>query len=284
MKKKAENKVKTTGHSWDGIEEYTNPDPFWLRIVFYITLFFALGYWLLYPSWPAPNSKGILNWSSDKELKDSQAEIDKRRSEYQAEFDKASFEDIFKNEKLMKFAIAGGKSAFENNCAACHGVGGGGNKGYPNLTAGSWLWGGKIDDIYTTLKYGIRSSHDETRESQMAAFGTDKILTHQQIDILTRYVIALSSDKKNPSDLEKGNKLFKDNCASCHGSDGGGGREFGAPNLKDKIHLYHENDYETVFDIINNGRGGLMPYWEGKLSDSTIRQISIYVHQLGGGE
>ena len=277
-----EKKINTTGYSWDGIEEYNNPGPFWLRLFFYIVLFFALIYWILYPSWPTPHSDGLLKWSSIKELEESQVEILALRSEYQAEFDKASFEEILKNEKLLKFAIAGGKSAFENNCVPCHGIGGGGSVGYPNLTTGSWLWGGKLEDIYTTIKYGIRSGHDEARESQMVAFGKDRILNPDQISMLTRYVMSLSNRDSKPED-EEAKKLFIENCASCHGVDGSGGREFGAPNLRDIISLYG-NSYESIFDVIYSGRAGVMPYWVNKLSESTIRQLAIYVHQLGGGE
>lgn len=83
------------------------------------------------------------------------------------------------------------KSAFLNNCAVCHGLSGAGNLGYPNLTAGAWMWGGKLEDIYQTLKFGIRSGHDETRDSQMAAFGKDKILKPEDVDMLTDFVIGL---------------------------------------------------------------------------------------------
>lgn len=280
--KDKEMEITTTGHQWDGIEEYNNPDPFWLRAFFYVALFFALGYWILYPSWPTPHSLGLLSWTSVKELKESQEEILQLRAEYQNEFDQASFEDIMQDEKLMRFAIAGGKAAFENNCSPCHGVGGGGGIGYPNLTAGAWLWGGKIDDIYTTIKYGIRSEHDETRESQMAAFGKDKILNSEQIQVLAHYVVSLSGKNHGSNDV-KGRSLFKEHCSSCHGDDGGGGREFGAPNLRDAVSLYG-NSYQNIFDTIYNGRAGVMPYWNEKLSDSTIRQLAIYVHQLGGGE
>ena len=281
MNKMKKNKaLKTTGHEWDGIKEYDNPDPFWLRLFFYIALFFALIYWLLYPSWPVPNGKGILDWSSKKQLKKGVEKIEKIRSKYQEQFDKSGFEEILKDKNLMKFANAGGKSAFQNNCAVCHGAGGGGNIGYPNLTSGAWLWGGKTDDIYTTLNYGIRSGHEETRDSAMAAFGKDKILTSKQIDVLTKYILNLN----NKDLFNKGaDALYQEHCSSCHSKDAKGDREFGAPNLKDAIWLYG-NDYDTIYDVIYNGRAGVMPYWKDKLSDSTIRQLAIYIHQLGGGE
>jgi cytochrome c oxidase cbb3-type subunit 3 len=271
---------KTTGHEWDGITEYDNPDPFWLRILFYAMLFFSLIYWILYPATPAQYNRGALDWSEYKETERGLEGVRSIREQYLAEFDKANFDEILKDPKLLKFAIAGGRSAFNNNCAVCHGVGGGGQPGYPNLAAGMWLWGGKPDDIYTTIKHGIRSTDDETRQSQMAAFGKDKILTSEQIELLTDFVIGLHEGKKGS---EEATKLFSDNCATCHGPNGEGGREFGAPRLNTPIWLY-DGDRETVRDVIYNGRSGVMPNWQGRLDDSTIRQLVIYVHQLGGGE
>lgn len=278
-KQNAHKNYETTGHEWDGIQEYEKPDPLWLRYLFYITLFFSLAYWLLYPSWPAQQADGALDWSSYKQLEASIEEIEKIREKYSLEFNKASFEEIFKDEDLLNFALRGGKIAFANNCAMCHGAGGNGNVGYPNLTAGAWIWGGKVEDIHQTLLYGIRSGHDEARDSQMAAFGRDKILTAEQVNIVTDYVLAL-----NRAEPEyKGKDLYKTHCASCHGDVGQGGRDFGAPALNDAVWLYG-GDRETIYDVIYNGRAGVMPYWSGKLSDSTIKQLAVYVHQLGGGE
>ncbi len=271
---------KTTGHEWDGITEYDNPDPFWLRVMFYVVLFFCLGYWILYPSFPGQRNEGALNWSEYKETEESLKDIHEIKLQHLEEFDKASFDEILKNPKLLNFAIAGGRSAFNNNCAVCHGIGGGGQRGYPNLAAGMWLWGGKPEDIYTTIKHGIRSPDDETRQSQMAAFGKDRILTNPQIELLVDFVIGLHNGIKGSAEA---NKLFQENCASCHGANGEGGREFGAPRLNSPIWLYG-GDRETVHDVIYNGRSGVMPEWHTRLDDSTIRQLVIYVHQLGGGE
>ncbi len=277
--------VKTTGHEWDGIQEYENREPVWLRVLFYSMLFLSFGYWFLYPSWPTPRNTGVLEWSSTQEVKDEIGKIEKIQEKYLQIFNKTPISEVEKNPELLKFAMAGGKSAFQNNCAVCHGAGGNGNFGYPNLTAGSWLWGGKLEDIYTTLKYGIRSNHPETRESIMAAFGRDKILTADEVVLLTHYVMTLSQPKKDKYDFDYSvaQKLFQNNCASCHGDSGTGNYEFGAPNLADQIWLYGSS-YEDIYSVIYNGRAGVMPFWEGKLSDNTIKQLALYVHNLGGGE
>jgi cytochrome c oxidase cbb3-type subunit 3 len=272
---------KTTGHSWDGIEEFDNPDPKWLRMLFYGMLAVSLIYWILYPSFPSQRQDGVLSWSQYKEADAMLQEVHKLKAPYIAEFNKSSFEEIINNPKLLKFALAGGRSAFQNNCAVCHGAGGMGQRGYPNLTSGNWLWGGKPSDIYTTLLYGIRSTHDETRQSQMAAFGRDGILKHEEIELMVDMVIDMHKGITQHS--TEATALYKQHCASCHGPNGEGGREFGAPKLNSSIWLYG-GERETVYDVIYNGRQGVMPYWKGRLDDATIRQLVIYVHQLGGGE
>ena len=88
---------------------------------------------------------------------------------------------------------------------------------------------------------------------------------------------------KPERDLAAGKKVFADNCAVCHGADGKGNRELGAPNLTDKIWLYG-SDKATIMRGPRNGRGGVMPAWGGRLSEPTIKALTVYVHTLGGGE
>ncbi|MFT6077379.1 MAG: cytochrome c oxidase cbb3-type subunit 3 [Rickettsiales bacterium] len=277
-------KPETTGHSWDGVEEYNTPTPRWWLIVWLACTIWAVIYWFFYPTWPTPdgNTKGLKNWTSQSELLDSQAKILTRKAAYLERFNKSSFEKIKQDRELMKFAINGGKSSFQNNCAMCHGTGAAGQKGYPNLNDDNWLWGGKIEDIYTTLRYGIRSGHDKARMNQMPAFGLDKILTRDEIEKVANYVLSLS-DNKNSQELLAGKRIFTDNCAACHGKKAQGNRELGAPNLNDRIWLYG-GEKEDLLQTIYYSRNGVMPYWSGRLDDATIRQLSIYVHSLGGGE
>ena len=275
--------VETTGHEWDGLKELNKPAPRWWLWVFYVTCIWAVGYWVAYPAWPtlSGHTKGMLGWTQFKKLEKEQAEITARQNKYAASFKDASFEQIMKDEKLYNFAVAGGKAAFKNNCATCHGSGATGGKGYPNLNDDDWLWGGKLSDIYQTLRYGIRSGHDETRVSQMPSFGRDGVLKKDEIEGVADYVISLSEGKAT-ADMA-GAKTFAENCAACHGEAGQGGREVGAPKLADGIWLYG-GDKETVYETVYNARAGVMPYWSGKLPDDTIRMLAVYVYSLGGGE
>ena len=279
---KAAKTPKTTGHDWDGIQEYNVPAPRWWLIVWVVCIIWSFGYWVFYPTWPtiSGNSKGVLNWSGPSQLAESQAEIDSIKSVYIDKFTKASFAEIKKDPQLMEFALNAGRSAFKENCAACHGTGAAGGPGFPNLNDDDWLWGGKIEDISQTLYYGIRSAHDKTRASQMPSFGLDQILKKEEIEATVEYVMSLSG--KAPYNKE-GDAIFKANCVACHGANAKGDRKLGAPNLTDSIWLYG-SDKADINYTITYSRAGVMPYWKGRLDDNTIKALAIYVHSLGGGE
>ncbi len=285
---KSPTKPTTTGHSWDGLEEYNTPAPRWWLIVWMVCIVYAVGYMFIYPAWPTltGNTKGLKNWTQQSQLKESQDEIIQRKNVYLEKFSKANFAQIKQDKELMEFAINGGKAAFQNNCAMCHGTGGAGQKGFPNLNDDNWLWGGKIEDIYTTLLYGIRSGHEKTRESSMPAFGTDRILTKQEIERVTDYVLSFSNGQdqsKLSANKKLGKKLFANNCAACHTANAKGDKEIGAPNLADKIWLYGSSR-EEIIHTITHSKSGVMPSWSNRLDDDTIRQLTIYIHSLGGGE
>ncbi len=274
--------VETTGHEWDGLKELNNPAPRWWLWVFYITVIWAVGYWVVYPAWPtlSGNTQGMKGWSQYSKLKKDQQEIVARKTSFLEHFEGKTLDQIRHDPKLFEFAVAGGAATFKDNCATCHGTGGAGGPGYPNLNDDDWLWGGSLEEIYTTLKYGVRSGHTQAHDSMMPAFGKDGILTKEQIAALTEYVLTLSGTPDSTSDA---GKLFAENCASCHGKDGEGSKEFGAPTLNDALWFYG-GDKTSIARQIRTPRHGVMPYWDGRLSEDTIKQLSIYVHSLGGGE
>ena len=77
--------------------------------------------------------------------------------------------------------------------------------------------------------------------------------------------------------------ILNQNCVSCHGDNGKGNQELGAPDLTDKIWLYG-SDEATLVETITNGRAGVMPAWASRLDPSTIKALTVYVHSLGGGK
>jgi len=296
--------VETTGHEWDGLKELNNPAPRWWLIVWIVCTIWAVGYWFVYPAWPTAwpgfgsgeeaektgsvtrvttgATQGSAGWTEYKQLEESQAQIVARQAGYLEKSQGASYEQIANDPELYKFAVAGGNALFKNNCSVCHGADAQGSKGFPNLSDDDWLWGGDLASIEQTVRFGIRSEHDETRQSAMPSFGKDELLEKEEVDQVVDYVLSMSSEEGPKADAP-GAEIFANNCASCHGEQGKGGRDFGAPNLTDQIWLYG-GEKEDVYNTVFNAHAGVMPFWEGKLDENAIRQLTIYVHGLGGGE
>lgn len=278
--------VETTGHEWDGIKELNNPAPRWWLWVFFACCVWAVGYWVIYPAWPTFSGEGFRGgttgnkqWTQYHQLAEQQADIAARKAVYQQRFHQASFDEIRNDAELYAFAIAGGAAAFKDNCATCHGTGGAGSKGYPNLNDDDWLWGGTPEEIYQTISYGIRAQHDDTRISEMPAFGD--MLKKEQIDAVAAYVLSLSQGGSYP---ENGEKLFRENCVACHGEGGHGDKNTGAPDLADAIWFKVDGSISGIAAQVRDPKHGVMPTWKGRLDEDTIRQLTIYVHSLGGGE
>jgi cytochrome c oxidase cbb3-type subunit 3 len=279
--------VETTGHEWDGLRELNNPAPRWWLWVFIVTVIWSIGYWVIYPAWPTISgaTKGNWEWTQYKELKDSQSQIIERRSKYAERFHAASLEDIRNDPELYEFARVGGAAAFKENCAACHGTGAAGGKGYPNLNDDDWLWGGTLAQIHETISVGVNSGHDRARGTQMPAFGRDGMLTPDQINDVVEYVEKLHlGDKAQVTEAyTRGEKVFADNCAACHAAGGTGNTELGAPRLNDEIWLWG-GDRKSIHNTVVNAHTGVMPAWDQRMSADTIKALSVYVHSLGGGK
>lgn len=278
--------VDTTGHEWDGIKELDNPLPRWWLWVFYATIVWAIGYCIYYPAVPLINSatQGIGGYSSRAELHQEIAAVEESRADLIAQIEATDVADIAKNDTLHRFAVSGGASAFKVYCSQCHGSGAQGAPGYPNLNDDVWLWGGSVEAIHQTIAHGIRyAGDDDTRFSEMPAFGRDGILSAGDVQATANYVGKLAGLDHDDALAEQGKTLFVDNCASCHGEDGKGMRDLGAPNLTDAVWLYGD----TVADIavqINTPKHGVMPAWGERLGDATVKELAVFVHSLGGGE
>ena len=272
---------ETTGHEWDGVKELNTPLPTWWVYTFYATIVFAVVYCVLYPSWPWLNghTQGLLGYSSRAELSRSLAAQASSRAAFVDRIRAASLADIRKDPELLAFAVAGGRSAFQTNCMQCHGAGGAGNPGFPNLADDDWLWGGSVEQIYRTIQHGIRNSDENSRQSMMPRFGADGLLTGQQVGAVTDYVLSLSGKAKPTAE---GAAIFREQCAACHQADGKGNQELGAPNLTDGIWLYG-GDRDSIYRSIFYARNGSMPAWTGRLDEATMKMLAIYVHSLGGG-
>ena len=278
--------VETTGHVWDGdLKELNKPLPRWWLYVLYATIVWAIGYWIVYPAWPTLNdtyTKGIFDYSQRAELGKEIAAAKEAQAKYFAEIAATPVGDIEKNQELLPFVMAGGAAVFGDKCGPCHGKGGGGAVGYPNLNDDDWLWGGTPEAIEHTIQVGIRSGHGEARDMAMPRFGLDGMLKRDEITDAAQFVLSLSGHATDTAAAGRGAKIFADNCAACHGDAGKGNQEVGAPNLTDGIWLYG-GKLTDIEKTIETGRGGVMPYWSGRLDPVTIKMLAAYVHSLGGG-
>jgi len=277
--------VDTTGHVWDGIKELDNPLPRWWLWTWYACILFAIGYWVVMPAWPGLHgyTKGVLGHSDRVAVSRDLAALHQQRGEAAVSLRSASLEQIEGDPKLQAYALQVGQSVFGDNCATCHGPGGVGSKGYANLRDDVWLWGGSLSDIQHTLTVGIRSGHKDQRLSQMPAFGRDELLTSAQIGDMTEYVVKLSGRPADAAAVARATTTFSEQCSACHGVEGRGDVAQGAPNLTDSEWLYG-SDRAVIREQIVNGRGGVMPSWEGRLSPETIKALAVYIHANAGGQ
>ena len=277
---------ETTGHEWDGIRELNTPVPKWWLYVFFASIAFALGQVILYPSIPFGKSyfHGLLDYSSRTSVDADVAKVMAQRNTGMDKIAALSFEQIKADPALLEIALTNGRITFAENCQPCHGPGGGGNLGYPALAAGAWLWGGTLADIQQTVAHGIRSADPDARQSAMPRFGADGMLKPAEIEQVANYVwVTFYGHPVAGQDVATGAKLFEENCIACHGDQGQGTREMGAPKLASHVHLYGDGK-QTIIDQVTSPRNGVMPNWNSRLSPATIKSVSLYVHALGGGE
>lgn len=254
---------RTTGHVYDGIEEYDNPLPKWWFQLFVGTLIFSGLYLVLFPglgSYP-----GLLGWTQVNRLERAQTLAREEHEEQFTAYLNTPIEELALDTAAMKM----GARLFANNCTVCHGADGGGNYSYPDLTDKDWLYGGNPQDILHSIREGRRGS--------MPGFGS--LLRAPQVLAVTEYVLSLSGEAHQADQLEEGEDVFLRNCAVCHGPDGLGNTLLGAPNLTDNAWLY-EGTREAIAQGVRNGRANVMPAQKDLLQPEKIHLLAAYVYSL----
>jgi cytochrome c oxidase cbb3-type subunit III len=270
-----------TGHLWDDtLRELTNDPPKWWMIGFHASWMIVLCYGLIYPMWPmlTTHTKGFTGWTAIKEYKQDLGAIEAKRAKYENQLPGMSAAAILADDELSNYVVRSAKVLFGDNCAACHGTGGQGNPNFPVLADDDWLYGGDINTIVTSVTGG--------RNGIMTAQG--KTLSEAEINELADAVMA-----GNPTS----SPLFagKGGCFACHGQDGKGLSFMGSANLTDGIWRFAAKDQRaSVVYTITHGvndpsdpqtRNAVMPkFGGGKLSDTEIKKLAVYVHKLGGGK
>lgn len=260
--------VQTMGHVWDeDLAEYNNPLPRWWLNMFYITLFFGIGYLLLYPG--LGSFKGLLGWTSQGQYEHQMAQAD---AKYGPLFDR------YKDTPIPKLldepeALRIGARLFATYCTACHGADARGVRGFPNLRDQDWLWGGTPDKIVETITGG--------RQAAMPAWGP--ILGEDGVFSVAEYVRSLSGRDVDAQVAGRGREIFMKNCVACHGPEGKGNPLLGAPNLTDNVWLYGSSQARLV-ETITKGRNGRMPAWGEFLGPSKVHLLAAYVYSLSVDE
>lgn len=254
---------ETTGHIYDGIQEYNNPLPRWWINMFYITIVFSIGYLVLYPG--MGNFKGTLNWTQENQHTE---EVDTAKKVYQPLFEKYSKIPIAELSKVEQ-ATKMGKRIFVNTCFGCHGSDARGNPGYPNLTDTAWLWGGSAEQIESSILNG--------RTGAMPPFGG--ALSADQVAGLVQYVGKLSGNKVNEEKASIGKTIFDTQCFVCHGTTGTGNVAMGAPDLTDDVWLYGGSGV-SIAQTIREGRTGQMPAHADILGKDRVHLVAAYVYSL----
>lgn len=275
----------TTGHEWNGIKELNTPVPVIVKACLAVTFIFAICYWILMPSWPTGWSytRGLMGFDQRIAVADDIRRAELGRAAWSRRIEVSDFAAISADPQLMSVVRDTGRALFGDNCAACHGAGGEGGPGFPNLAAQAWLWGGAPATIAETLRVGINSLHPQTRVAQMPAFGRDKLLTRSEIDQVVTFVQSLSNPAAvgadTPEIIGAGQSVFAANCAACHGDGGKGNTELGVPDLTDHVWIYG-GDGQALVKTLVGGRQGQMPAWEARLTPVERKILALYVLEL----
>ncbi len=261
--KGSDSEDETTGHVYDGIQEYNNPLPKWWLNMFYICLVFSVGYLILYPG--MGSFKGTLGWTQQGQHAE---EVEDAKKHYAPLFEKYAATPIVELIKI-KQATEMGKRIFVNTCFGCHGSDARGNPGYPDLTDTDWLYGGSAEAIKQSITHG--------RSGFMPSFGQS--LKAEEVDGLVQYVGQLSGHSVNEKKALIGQTIFNQQCFACHGNNAKGNQAMGAPNLTDNVWLYGGSAV-SIAKTIRQGRNGKMPAHADQLSKEKIHLVTAYVYSL----
>lgn len=270
--------TELTEHEWDGIRELNTPVPWGAVWALRISIAISVVFWVFYPAFPYVSdfTRGVLGYSSREEVLDAVREADAQRANSFAVFETMDVAELAANPELEAQFSAPISTLYEDNCAACHRADLTGQVGFPNLTDQHWLWSGDPEEIEYTIRHGINAQDDDTRFSQMLAFGRDGMLDRAQISDVTEFVLSLSGQDHSAEAAMRGAEIFAADCASCHGDNGRGGLNIGAPDLGDNQWIYG-GERSDITQSIYGGRQGVMPSWIGRLSESEIRMLTLYV-------
>lgn len=290
-----------TGHFWDdNLRELKNPPPSWWMIGFWASVLWWVAYGIIYPMWPGipglyDTTKGILGWTQIQEYHEGVAQVASVRAQFEDQLKGMEANAILADPGLTQYTLASAKVLFGDYCSACHGSGGQGNPGYPVLADDDWLYGGSLAKIQETVQVG--------RQGAMTAH--KDILSAAEVDTLAKWVVEMAETEGKGASKEGWQLFLGKGCSACHGPEADGAlvrgptgevlATVGAANLRDGIWRFQPGGYESAKHTILYGvnqtgvqgtRDAVMPAFgqTGKLGETEIKKLAVYVHQLGGGQ
>lgn len=256
--------AESMGHVWDeDLYELNNPAPRWWYNLFIFTMFWGLLYLFLYPG--LGSFAGYLGWS---QIGQYEQEVQEANEKYGPIYERFLHEDLQSLAKNTE-ALTVGQRLFSTYCTTCHGSDARGARGFPNLRDKDWLFGGDPDTIKTTILHG--------REGAMPAWGA--MIKDEDIQNVAEYVRSLGGLSSDPSGTAAGQATYALYCVVCHGAEGKGNPQLGAPNIADDIWLYGGSSKKIV-ESIKNGRGGIMPPHQDFLGEAKVHILAAYVYSL----
>ena len=254
----------TSGHVWDeDLREMNNPLPRWWVWLFVITIVYSLIYLVAYPG--LGSYKGKLGWTEVKQYEQEIESANTALKPLYAKFLDMPVAVLATNAE----AKAIGERLFMNNCSQCHGSDARGSRGFPNLTDQDWLYGSSPEKILETITNG--------RIGMMPPMAA-MVGSADDVKNVANYVLSISGSMYDSGRAGLGKAKFA-GCAACHGSEGKGNQDIGAPNLTDNIWLHGAGE-AAIIKRINEGKINQMPAQAAKLTPEQLKVLAAYVWGL----
>jgi cytochrome c oxidase cbb3-type subunit 3 len=136
-------------HEFDGIRELANEPPYWLSLIFIISVLFAYTYIARYHIFHSGDLQ-------EEEYKKEMALYAPETEESDEAIARPAEKEIVLVPLKDSESLAEGKTIYANNCAVCHLSKGEGLVG-PNFTDEYWIHGGSFKDIVHTITEGVPS-------------------------------------------------------------------------------------------------------------------------------
>jgi cytochrome c oxidase cbb3-type subunit 3 len=157
---------------------------------------------------------------------------------------------------------------------------------YNNPLPRWWMWLFYITIVfalgYLVMFPGLGSFGGSLGWTSKKQFDEEMAASREQFGPLyDKYLkMDLAAVAADPQAQQMGQRLFLNQCAQCHGSDGGGSRGF--PSLRDNDWLWGGTP-ELIKTTIMEGRNGIMPSQAAALGTAEdVKDVANYVLSLSG--